>query len=560
MTKIKYIFKRNNYSRPESLISDIMEARGLKESDLDVSMSKLINYSIKIPNISEAANLVCDHILKSNRIVGVCDYDCDGVTSGSQLKLFMDMIGYSKFKIITPDRHIDGYGVPKSVVESRDFDLMITMDCGTIDKSVFLAKENNADVVVIDHHECSDRSLLAPANYVINPKICNERLGFIEPCGSGLTFMFIIMLRRVLISRGIAVPQLNMNLFALAAIGTIADMVPLREVNRVIAYHGLKALNTISSGPISVFKEVSGYGSKKINAGIIGFQLGPRINAAGRIDHGCYPIEMFTTREKDWCEDIAHTLSYLNELRKNETNEIVLAIQKRVFANEFEESSSLVLSSKKWPSSIVGICASQIIQSSFYGPVILFQENKKNKTLKGSGRSIPGFDLYSALMECRDLIDKWGGHEMAAGLTLSKKNYALFVEKFEAISRQRRESNPDVFLKKIKVDAFVNFKDITQKLIESLQLFEPFGMGNPNVVLGTNEVKVIQASRITSKAGQFLGMRYKLSQRGELPYVEAISWDTYATPLETIGFYNVYYKPAISNYNNAICLDLVGWN
>lgn len=559
MIKTQYIIKSDKVSTKESLIDDIVRARKITPEFLDTSIGLLTSYAQSIPNMCEAADLVCAHIKKGSSIIGICDYDCDGITSGSQIKLFMESIGYPKFKLITPDRHIDGYGVPQRIIDNEVFDLLITMDCGTIDKAVFRTREKDIDVVVLDHHECSDESLLAPANFIVNPKIHNEGLSFTEPCGSGLTFMFIISLRKALVAMGLNIPKLGLQYFALSSIGTIADMVPLRNVNRVIAYHGLDALNKISCGPLSVFKNGSGYGEKKINAGIIGFQLGPRINASGRIDHGCYPIEMFTTKDKEWCEDIAETLNYLNDLRKSETNEIVEMIQKRVFSGEFENQSSLVLASPKWPASIVGICASQVISSSFYGPTIVLQENKKKKLLKGSGRSVPGFDLYSALMKCDDLLDKWGGHEMAAGLTISKKKFAEFISRFENIVSETKIKNPDVFVKKIKVDAFLNFTEICNSMISSLQVFEPYGIGNPGIVLGTKNVKVIHSSRIVSKKSNLLGFKYKLAQNDNLPYFEAISWDTYATPLETIGYYSVYYKPTISAYNNSVCLDLVGW-
>jgi single-stranded-DNA-specific exonuclease len=468
----------------QEVLEILLKNRGVDGSFLSSSLSDL-EVHCSCCGMAEGADLVASHLKRGHKIILVGDYDCDGITSTAQMGLFLRDIGYLNFEAVFPDRS-EGYGMPaRAVLDHPEASLFVAMDCGTQDRqTIAMARERGADCVVIDHHEVSERGV-APANVLINPKqpTCPSR--FKELCSAGLTLLFLTRLRKALAGH-FPSPSLGGKYLALAAIGTIADLVPLVDGNRIIARSGLVALNATPYPPLSKIAEYAGLTTQKLNAGHVGFQLAPRINAAGRMASPRIAYDLLVGLDPADVSRGARTLHQLNQQRQSREEAIFKDIASR-FDGSVEGRRTLVLADAAWPLGLVGIVASRVQQELRYGPSVILSVDLQAGIARGSARSIPGVDLQQALRKTNGLLLKWGGHKMAAGMTLAIENLNAFAEEFENAATAYPS---EVFIPAGRVDMPLSLDFVSDELFHSLERLEPHGYGNPKPIFSARRVQV----------------------------------------------------------------------
>ncbi|MGA2401482.1 MAG: DHHA1 domain-containing protein [Syntrophobacteraceae bacterium] len=469
-----------------------------------------------IRGMAEGAGLLAKHMADRNKIVVVADYDCDGITSAAQVALFLKDIGYENFRVIIPSRD-EGYGIPeRAISDNPDAKVFLALDCGTLDlKPIRLALSMGADCIVIDHHEVpagapgsGSGQALAPASVLINPKHPECGSPFKEFCASGLTFLFLASLRRA-IGNSFPLPALGGKYLALAATGTVADLVPLVSANRILARSGLRNLNANACAPLSHLALTAGLAGKALTAGHIGFYLGPRINAAGRICEGQIAYDLLTSDQPSRLIRLARELNNLNAKRQAQEEKILGDIRTHL-AEHPPAGRTIVLGHPEWPPGVVGIAASRVQQDLYYAPVVIFAIDPGKGIARGSARSIPGFDVHHALSMCAELLVKWGGHKAAAGLTIAADRIAEFACRFEEIAQQYPA---ETFILHGKVDLELPMALVGPELVQALEELEPHGMGNPAPLFAVRGVR-FNFSRIFGREQNHLKLEFENGLEG----------------------------------------------
>ena len=449
------------------------------------------------------------------RITVYGDYDVDGVTSVCTLYLFLRR--YSEhISYYIPNRANEGYGVSKSAIEKlagEGTGLIITVDTGiTANEEVLYAASLGVDVVVTDHHEC--RSELPEAVAVINPHRPDCPYPFKELAGVGVVFKLICALQERLTgqSRLDAVGDVCRHYADLVAIGTIADVMPIRDENKLIVSYGLHLIeHTARPGLVALMEAAANRtGSapavrkrktRKITSGYIGYTLAPRINAAGRIRSATEAVELFLAEDPDEAKRLAEDLCEANRERQTEENRIMEEAFEKIYAeHDFEHDPVIVLDSDGWHHGIIGIVASRITEKfglpsilvSFEGCGLVYGSDDVGK---GSGRSIKGLNLVDALVHCSDCLVKFGGHELAAGLSVTRANLPLFRARINEYARS--VLSEEAMTPTLEGDCILKFSDITLSLAQELQLLEPYGVGNPVPVFALFGVEILESAAVS---------------------------------------------------------------
>ncbi|MCK4412332.1 MAG: DHH family phosphoesterase [Candidatus Eisenbacteria sp.] len=461
-------------SIPE-LIEILLANRGLEALGLEARLEELESDAQQIRNLESAAQLVAQHVDRGSKIVLAGDYDCDGLTSIAQLALFLRRLGHREIVAATPANRSQGYGMPLEAVRAnQDAGLFLALDCGTFDEvPVAAAREAGADVVVIDHHAIDAASRVAPATFLVNPHHPDCPSTFKAFATAGLVLLFLSRLRQAL-AAGREPIAINGDYLALAAVGTVADMMPLRKGNRAIVRHGLDHLTRGCFAPLQQLRAVAGLAGRPLNTGHIGFQIAPRLNAAARVGDARTALDLLLAEDPARIEALALQLDELNRRRQKQVESIGGALLARVAA--MPEARTVVLADPGFPQGINGILAQRIVRE-FGRPAIVMQVIAKEGVATGSGRSVPGFDLHQALSESRDLLERWGGHAMAAGLSVRIEKLEAFRERFESITARL---HPEPLVASEPVDMEIDPALATPALIEALRGLEPYGVGNPS--------------------------------------------------------------------------------
>ena len=415
------------------------------------------------------------------------DYDVDGTTSVAMIYSFLrnytDQIDY-----YIPDRYTEGYGISMKGVDyaiARGMTLIIALDCGikAMDK-VSYASMNNVDFIICDHH--TPGPVLPNAVAVLNPERHDAGYPFkyLSGCGVGFKLLQAFAAKNNIPFSTIA------TYLDLVAVSIASDIVPLVDENRILAYHGLKKLNENPSVGLKSIICTAGLLDKNIAIDDIIFKIGPRINAAGRIESGTQAVELLVSEKPDeaalHCEKINSHNQTRRNIDKTITEEALMEISK---TDKYKFST--VLFNPGWHKGVVGIVASRLIES-YFRPTIILTESNGHAT--GSARSIPGFDLYHAINECSDLLENFGGHMYAAGITLKLDNVQKFRDRFEEVVRST--VSPDLLIPQVDIDAELNFKDISPKLLRILKQFEPFGPENTAPVFFAENVSDNGSARL----------------------------------------------------------------
>lgn len=398
------------------------------------------------------------------------DYDVDGVTSTSVLYMFLDEIGCQVHYYI-PDRHEEGYGINEEAIsklKELGASLMISVDTGiTAVDQVAHATEIGLDVIITDHHECQE--VIPRALAVINPKQAGDHYPFDMLAGVGVTFKLIQA-----IARTIDLEPVIWKYLDIVAVGTVADIVPLKDENRVITRLAFESMPSTWNLGLKALMKVSDIEGKKMTAGRIGFGIGPRLNAAGRIRHAKEAVELFIGHDAMTCMTIAEELDQVNKdrqsLERKIFDEAVELIESRM---KPEDKHIIVVASENWHHGVIGIVASKLVER-YYRPIIILAI--EDGIASGSARSVEGFSIFAALSANKDLFNKFGGHEMAAGMSLNADKVKALDEGLNSFAKETMTE--DTLLPKVKVDMALSLSDVNIQLIEEIQMMEPFGMGN----------------------------------------------------------------------------------
>jgi len=435
------------------------------------------------PQLQQAADLIASSHDSGNRIAVWGDYDVDGITSAALLKDFFQSKGID-IRCYLPHRVQDGYGLNMAGMEKlagEGIKTLITVDCGISHHSeISRARELGMHVILTDHH--LPGSELPPANVIVNPQC--------SPCpypglaGVGSAFFLAAALNRTLPG-----PQMDIrDLLDLVALGTIADLVPLDRANRILVKNGLLLLSEGRRPGIYALKEASGLGgTDSIGAGQVGFALGPRINAAGRLDDPCQALELLLCRDLQQARTIAARLNTLNNERKK-TEETILDMARQQ-ANNYKDDSGLILFDPDWHPGVLGIVASRLVEE-FYRPCLVL--TRENGLIKGSGRSISGFNLYQGLCSLKSHLTGFGGHSQAAGLSLEPENLEELRTGFSRVISEC--IGPGPHQKEIVLDALLGLDELSPDFLQELELLQPFGPENPRPVFLSPPLKVLDQS------------------------------------------------------------------
>jgi single-stranded-DNA-specific exonuclease len=407
------------------------------------------------------------------------DYDVDGTTSVAMMFSFIRK-RHHEVDYYIPDRYTEGYGVSFKGIDyaiSHGISLVIALDCGikAIEKVAY-ARQNNIDFIICDHHTPGE--FLPDAYAVLNPERHDSGYPFKYLSGCGVGFKFI---QAYALRKGIPFEEI-MEYLDLVAVSIASDIVPLVDENRILAFHGLKKLSQNPGIGLKAIIKVAGLTDKSITVDDIVFKIGPRINAAGRIESGKQAVELLVSEKPE--EAILHCekVNTHNETRRN-IDKIITGEALEEIAKNDKYKYSTVLYNPGWHKGVVGIVASRLIESH-YRPTIILTESNGHAT--GSARSIPGFDLYKAISQCSGLLESFGGHMYAAGVTLKSENVQKLRDLFEEVVKNT--VTPDLLIPQIEIDTELDFKDISSKLFRILQQFEPFGPENPAPVFFAENV------------------------------------------------------------------------
>lgn len=464
------------------------------------------------PFLFKGMDIAVERIIKAinnkEKILIYGDYDVDGITSTTVLKKYLMDRGISVDTYI-PNRLHEGYGLNKNAIDrikERNIDLIITVDCGiSAIEEVDYAVSLGMDVIVTDHHEVGEK--LPNALAVIDAKRKDNTYPFRSLAGVGVVFKLIQALSIKLEIK----PEEYLKYLDLVCVGTISDIVPLEGENRTIAKLGLMLIKVTRNLGLRELIKSSGY--KEIDSNTISFGVAPRINACGRMGHEEESLKLFLAEDLESATKITKELNEYNTLRQSTEKAIYEEAVQEIDRNHLDEKNSIVLGRKCWHHGVIGIVSSKVTDK-YYKPSILL--SFEDDIAKGSGRSVPGFDLYEGLTKCEDFLEKYGGHSMAVGLTLKKENLDKFKERFEQIAK---EKNIKELVPIIYIDDELKLKDINMDLVKSLSILEPFGEANKVPLFLIRNLK-IDSIRALSE-----GRHLKLTLRDENFVINAIGFE-----------------------------------
>ena len=444
-------------------------------------------------DMQKAVNRLNEALGRKERILVYGDYDVDGCTAVALVYRFLQQF-YSNIDYYIPDRNEDGYGVSRKGVDyacETGVGLVIVLDCGIkAIEEVAYAKQKGIDFIICDHH-VPDLEL-PPAVAVLNAKRLDNTYPYEHLCGCGVGFK---LLQAFASSNGIEFSQL-IPLLDLCAISIAADLVPIMGENRILAYHGLRQLNNSPSTGVKALMEICGLKDKEISLGDIIFKIGPRINASGRMQTGNEAVALLIEKNQSMAKERAERINEYNEQRKDldksmteEANRIVKTLEHQ------HEHKSIVLFNEEWHRGIIGIVASRLTEV-FYKPSVVLTCSDDGRAT-GSARSVPGFDVYKAIESCADLLENFGGHTYAAGLTLPAQNVPAFRHRFEQYVRENIQ--PEQTNAILNIDAEIDFHDINRRVASDLRRFAPYGPDNHKPLFCTRQVYDYGTSRVVGR-------------------------------------------------------------
>ena len=506
--KVEELVKKRHIT---NLLASILVNRGIIDGEkinvfLNPTRKDFYNPFL-MPDMEIAVKRIVKAIENKEKIMIYGDYDADGITSITVLKKYLNEIGLKTGEYI-PNRLNEGYGLNKDAISkiyNDGYRLMITVDCGISGlEEVEYANSLGIEIIITDHHEPAEK--LPEAIAVIDAKRKDNKYPFNQLAGVGVVFKLIQA-----ISKELKLEEKEyLKYLDLVCIGTISDIVPLVDENRVIAKLGLKLIEKTKNIGLKTLLNIADL--KKIDSNAISFGVAPRINACGRMGFQEEALQLFLTEDSGEATKIAKRLVQFNQERQAKEKQIFEEVIEKIEKDD-KDKKCIVLAEENWHHGVIGIVASKITEIYYKPSILICLEGDKGK---GSGRSVPGFDLYTALTKCSDYIEKFGGHSMAIGITIKKENFEKLKE---AIEKYAQESNISDIMPIINIDKEINLKNINIEEVKSLELLEPFGEANKMPLFLLRNLKI---DSIRALSG---GKHLKLTLKQDNNIVDAIGFN-----------------------------------
>ncbi len=545
-----------------NLFEAILESRGITGRDRDAFLNP--SYDARhdpflLPDMERAVDRLEQALSIQEKITIYGDYDIDGLTASTVLMDSFERFGFLQVDVFIPNRFIEGYGLTVEAVEkiaATGSTLVVTVDCGSLsEREIVRAKELGVDIIVTDHHNVAP--VQPPAIAVINPKRLlqdypaeyenlllkqdssyqGKIYPFLDLAGVGVAFKLVQALQTRL--KGLADGQ-EKWLLDLVALGTVCDVVTLVDENRANVYWGLKVMSQTRRPGLKALMVVAGIEPEAVNARSLGFGLGPRMNAAGRLETAQHALDMLRASDGGVALEKAQLLDDMNKKRRSDQDRILK--EAVVQAEKYRNDPVLVVSGKDWNHGIIGIVAAKLLEK-FKKPTYVLEE--MGDEAKGSARSYGDFSAADAIRAADDIITKGGGHKLAAGVTLPTANIDAFRKRVNDFYRDKGLFNQEALLLP-KADALAELSDVTEELVEKITSLEPFGNGNPQPVLKTESALVVHQRRMGADA-QHIKIEVQDGSGGS---IQLLAFNApvhfFVEPGERV---TVWYQPDINEWN-----------
>ena len=506
--KVKEISEKFNINK---LLATILINKDIREEDIDVFLNPTrenFHDPFLMPDMEIAVDRIIKAINENEKVIIYGDYDVDGITSITVLKSFLKDRGLEVGQYI-PNRLEEGYGLNKLAIDkiaSEGYTLMITVDCGISgNEEIDYANSLGIETIITDHHEVGEE--LPKALAVVDAKRKDNQYPCRHLAGVGVAFKTI---QAIGIKLGLEEKE-YLKYLDIVCVGTISDIVPLVDENRVITKLGLKLVNQTRNMGLKSLLMSSGY--KNIDSTTISFGVAPRINACGRMGHAEDALKLFLSNDIYEVNELTKKLNEFNTLRQSKEKVIYESAIEQIEKNKLYENNSIIVGGENWHHGVIGIVSSKITDIYFKPSILLCYEGDE---AKGSGRSIPGFDLHEALSKCQDTIEKYGGHAMAIGITIKKDKIEEFKKEFEQVAK---ESKIEEIIPIINIDAKINLNEINKEIVQSLKALEPYGEGNKMPIFVFKNLK-IDSIRALSE-----GKHIKLTLKEDNTIINAIGFN-----------------------------------
>ena len=503
-----------------------------------------------MPDMEKAVQRLNKALGDKERILIYGDYDVDGTTAVSLVYKYLRPYS-TNLDYYIPDRYDEGYGISLRSIqyaEEHGITLVIALDCGikAIEKIAY-AKERGIDFIICDHHMPDDE--LPDAVAVLDPKRADSNYPYehLSGCGVGFKFMQAFGMNNHFPFSDIE------RLLELTAVSIASDIVPITGENRILAYYGLRQINSSPSMGLKGVIDVCGLSGKEITISDIVFKIGPRLNASGRMMNGKEAVDLLLAKDRSVVREKSESINQYNEERREldkkiteEANEIINTIP------NIEDKKAVIVYNPQWHKGVIGIVASRLTEK-YYRPAVVL--TKSSELVTGSARSIGGFDIYKAIEGCRDLLENFGGHTYAAGLSLKEENLPAFIERFQQLAAE--DSHLAQMTPQIDIDALIDLKDINTKFMNDLKKMNPFGPNNQKPVFCTYEVKDYGTSKLVGHNQEHIKLEIIDGKSGTSPiHGIAFGMARYYAHIKQMKPFNICYTVEENTYHGNSSLQL----
>jgi single-stranded-DNA-specific exonuclease len=525
-----------------TLFERILKARGLEGSARDLFLSP--SYDAKhdpflLPDMTAAVDRLVTARQQQQHVTIYGDYDIDGLTATTVLLDAFDSFGFTHVDAFIPNRFVEGYGLTIDAVEriaATGTQLVVTVDCGSLsEKEIIRANELGVDIIVTDHHNVA--SVQPPAIAVINPKRPDHNYPFIDLAGVGVAFKLVQALQTRL--DGLPIGQ-EKWLLDLVALGTVCDVVTLVDENRANVYWGLKVLAQTRRPGLQALMAVAAVEPGKVNSRSLGFGLGPRMNAAGRLETAQHALDMLRASDSLSALEKAQQLDALNMARRSDQDKIFKAalLQAELYKND----PVLVVSHPDWNHGIIGIVAAKLLEK-YHKPTYVLQE--MGEETKGSARSYGDFSAADAIRASDDIITKGGGHKLAAGVSLPTKNIDTFRQRVNEFYRSQHLFDQAALLLPKEDLVVTHFRDVNEGLLQQLEQLEPFGNGNPEPVFKSENLLVVNLRRMGADA-QHVKLELQDADKMRMQFLAFNAPETFF--VEPGEYVTIWFQPGVNEW------------
>ncbi len=507
-----------------------------------------------MPDMDKAVARLNKALGNKERILIYGDYDVDGTTAVALVYKFLEQNSWkSNLDFYIPDRYDEGYGISYKGLDyavETGVSLIISLDCGikAVEKIAY-AKSKGIDFIICDHHVSDD--ILPDAVAILNPKLKDSSYPFEHLSGCGVGFKFM---QAFAVSNDIPFENLKI-LLDLAAVSIASDIVPITGENRILAHYGLKQLNQSPSFGLKGIIDVCGLSGREITMTDIVFKIGPRINASGRMMNGKEAVELLLSKDMCIAKEKSNNINQYNEdrreLDKKITDQAIATLEQQ--ESKIKDKQTIVIFNEEWHKGIIGIVASRLTEK-YYKPVVVMTLSN-NGMITGSARSIQGFDVYKAIESSKDLLENFGGHTYAAGLTIKPENLGIFKERLEAFAKEhmvKEQMTPT-----LDIDIELDFNNINQKFVNELKLLNPFGPDNQKPVFCTFNVKDSGTSKLVGKELEHIKLEVTDDVSGNTLHGMAFGMHRFSQHIKAALPFDLCYTIEENIYNGVTTIQLL---